>query len=221
MSIWRDLGYAARSLKRAPGFTVVAVLVLAVGIKANSAMFNLVDAALVRPSRSRNDRLMCSGARARFRTIVSPLNFLDWANSRGHSLSGGHRRRRTHAHRQRRRSRADPQASGTWQFFGPRRSTGYWRHVPADDTANRRMVVVISERLWKSRFGGDPSIVGRTLTSMARHARSPASFRLVSDSSADMWTLFSVRRSWTAPPLHAGRRPVEAGRMTSAQGARR
>jgi hypothetical protein len=48
MSIWRDLRYAARSLKRAPGFTIVAVLVLAVG-GANSAMFSLVDAALVSP----------------------------------------------------------------------------------------------------------------------------------------------------------------------------
>ena len=49
VSIWRDLRYAARSLRCVPGFTMVAVVVLAIGIGANSAMFSLVDAALVAP----------------------------------------------------------------------------------------------------------------------------------------------------------------------------
>src|ERR1700750_519424 len=82
MSIWRDLRYAARSLRRAPGFTAVTVIVLAVGIGANSAMFSLVDAALVRPLPfHQSDRLVMMWERStRFaHTRVSPLTFLDWS----------------------------------------------------------------------------------------------------------------------------------------------
>lgn len=82
MSIWRDLRYAARSLRRAPGFSVVAVVVLTVGIGANSAMFSLVDAALLRPLPfTQPDRLVMLWERApRFaHNRVSPLNFLDWS----------------------------------------------------------------------------------------------------------------------------------------------
>src|SRR3954462_4490341 len=82
MSIWRDLRYAARSLRRAPGFTAITVLVLAAGIGANSAMFSLADAALVRPLPfTQSDRLMMLWERSpRFaHNRVSPLNFLDWS----------------------------------------------------------------------------------------------------------------------------------------------
>ena len=82
MSIWRDLRYAARSLRRAPGFTAVAVAVLAVGIGANSAMFTLVDATLLRPLPfTQPDRLVMLWERSpRFpHNRVSPLNYLDWS----------------------------------------------------------------------------------------------------------------------------------------------
>ena len=82
MSIWRDLRYAARSLRRAPGFTVVTIVVLALGIGANSAMFSLVDAALLRSLPfGQPDRLVMLWERApRFaHNRVSPLNYLDWS----------------------------------------------------------------------------------------------------------------------------------------------
>jgi hypothetical protein len=73
MSIWRDLRYAARSLRRAPGFTVVTIVVLALGIGANSAMFSLVDAALLRPFPSPNPTGLscCGSARRASRTTAS------------------------------------------------------------------------------------------------------------------------------------------------------
>src|SRR4051794_35445666 len=82
MSIWRDLRYAARSLRRTPGFTAVTVLVLAAGIGANSAMFSLVDAALLRPLPfTQPDRLVMLWERSTrvAHNRVSPLNFLDWS----------------------------------------------------------------------------------------------------------------------------------------------
>jgi putative ABC transport system permease protein len=201
VSLWRDLRYAARSLRRAPGFTVVAVAVLAIGIGANSAMFSLVDAALVRSLPfSQSDRLVMLWERSpRFpHNRVSPLNFLDWSEQHhafaslaaisgdGRTLTGGGEAVRI------------PGQAVTWQFFdvlGIRPIAGVT--FTADDTAARRSVVVISERLWKTRFGGDSSIVGRavvlddqpyTIVGVV-----PASFQILFP--ADMWTLFSVKRS--------------------------
>ncbi len=81
-AFWQDVTYAARALRKAPVFTFVAVLVLALGIGANSATFSLVDAALVRPLPfTHPERLVMLWERStRFaHNRVSPLNFLDWS----------------------------------------------------------------------------------------------------------------------------------------------
>ena len=77
-----DLRFAIRSLRQAPGFSVLAIPVLAVGIGATGAIFNLIDGTLIRPLPFADpDRLVMlwehppSDARNR----VSPLNFLDWS----------------------------------------------------------------------------------------------------------------------------------------------
>ena len=202
MSIWRDLRYAARSLRRAPGFTTVTVIVLAAGIGANSAMFSLVDAALVRPLPfTQSDRLVMLWERStRFaHNRVSPLNFLDWSEQQqaftavaavaggGRTLtgSGGEAER-------------IPGQAVTWQFFdvlGIRPIAG--ATFTAEDSAKRRTLVVLSERLWRNRFGGDPAIVGRPITLDGQPYTIagvvPASFQILYP--ADMWTLFVVRRS--------------------------
>src|SRR5215472_18562608 len=79
---WRDFVYAARLLRQAPGFTVIAVTVLAVGIGANSAIFSLVDAALLKPLPFHHpDELVRTWEMppGSGRNSVSPLNFLDWS----------------------------------------------------------------------------------------------------------------------------------------------
>src|SRR4029079_6686829 len=99
MSIWRYSRSAARSLWRAPGFTVVTIVVLALGIGANSAMFSLVDAALLRPLPfGHPERLVMLWERSPRlpHNRVSPLNFLDWSEQQHAfasfaAISGGSR----------------------------------------------------------------------------------------------------------------------------------
>ena len=81
-AFWQDVAYAVRGLRKAPGFTFVTVLVLALGIGANSAIFSLVDAALVRllPFAHPERLVMLWERSTRFaHNRVSPLNFLDWS----------------------------------------------------------------------------------------------------------------------------------------------
>src|SRR5215217_6484355 len=79
--MWQDLRHGARVLRQAPGFTIVAAAVLAVGVGAATAMFSVLDAALVRPLPFPGaDRLVAISEQSPGRTHnhVAPLNFLDW-----------------------------------------------------------------------------------------------------------------------------------------------
>ena len=78
----RDLVYASRLLRQAPGFTLIAVTVLAIGIGANCAIFTLVDAVLLRPLPFGHPNELVQlweKPPEHDRNPVSPLNFLDWS----------------------------------------------------------------------------------------------------------------------------------------------
>ena len=82
-TLLRDLRYAFRMLLKSPGFTVVSVLTLALGISANTAIFSVVDGALLRPLPYKDpDRLMMVSAKQSGgeRNSVSFPNFVDWKN---------------------------------------------------------------------------------------------------------------------------------------------
>ena len=166
----RDFRYAARSLARSPGFTVVAVAVLALGIGATSAIFSLVSAVWLRPLPFADaerivtlwvDLTAVGGPET---VNIAPANFVDWQErSRSfESMSalepmdfnltgeGGEPERLAGL-------RASPnlfETIGLMPILG--------RTFTADDGADDP--VVISEGFWLRRLGGDPAAVGRTIT---------------------------------------------------------
>jgi putative ABC transport system permease protein len=165
-----DLKFALRQLRHSPAFTLVATLTLALGIGANSAIFALVDATLLRPLPYREpDRLVAvweTSAKTN-RSYVSPLNMIDW-NTRsrtfekiagftpsigGMVMAGADGNAETVSRQW--------VTSGIFDVFGVKMIAG--RSFSAEEEAQRRNVVVLSEPFWRARFNGDPSIVGREL----------------------------------------------------------
>ncbi len=167
----QDLTYAVRMLARRPGFTFVAVVTLALGIAANTAIFSLIDGVLFRPlPYAQPDRLLNlytvypnSDGKP---DIFSPPNYLDVAtHSRtlaavgastdfSFTLSGD--------------GQSVPEylpgtlmTASMAQVLGVSPRVGRWFTAEEDD--GNAAVAVISDALWKSRFGGDAQVLGRAL----------------------------------------------------------
>jgi putative ABC transport system permease protein len=165
----RDFIYAVRVLLRKPGFTAIAVLTLALGVAANSAIFSLINGILLRPlPYPHSERLVnlwsIYASSQGQHDIFSPANFLD-VQSRTRTLEavGAY-------------TEASFTLSGAGQpeFFpgifmsasvsqvlGIKPQLGRWFTAQEDDTD--QPLVVLSDALWRNRFGGDRQILGRGL----------------------------------------------------------
>ncbi len=167
---WYDLTYSLRQLRRSPGFTLVAAMTLALGIGANTAIFALVDAALLRPLPFPDpDRLVMVWERTERspRSPMSPLNMADW-NERSHrfeSIAGfvpniggmvmdGRDGTAETVNRQ-------WVTAGFFDVLGVKAIAG--RTFLRSDNDARSNVVVLSEALWQTRFDRDPAVVGRAI----------------------------------------------------------
>jgi putative ABC transport system permease protein len=169
-SAWQDIRYAARMLIRAPGFAVVAILTLALGIGANTAIFTVVNGVLLRPLPYANpDRLVTVWQDLRARggpadEWATPGNYVDWRNADifdGVAVIAGWR----------------PTLLGSTEpepVPGERVSHEYFTvlgvtpalgrtFASSDDQPNSALVAIIGHGLWQRRFGGDPAVIGRTL----------------------------------------------------------
>ena len=165
-----DLKYAVRQLKSSPAFTLVATLTLALGIGANSAIFALVDATLLRPLPFREpDRLVAIWEKSptTAQGYVSPLNMLDWSarSSTFEKIAGF-----TPAVGGMVMAGADGNAetvsrqwvtAGIFDVLGVAAIAG--RTFSAEDEAKRASVVVLSEAFWRTRYNADPAVIGREI----------------------------------------------------------
>jgi len=190
-----DLKFAFRQLKSSPAFTLVATLTLALGIGANSAIFALVDATLLRPLPYRApDRLVTIWEQSAktARGYVSPLNMLDWnTRSRTFEKIAGF----TPSVGQMVMAGADGNAetvtrqwvtAGIFDVLGVTAIAG--RTFSADDEARRPNVVVMSEPFWRTRYNADPSVIGREI-------------RL----DGSLWTVIGVLPTFAGPAWRAVR----------------
>ena len=196
-----DVIVAWRQVWGAPAMSAIAVATLAVGVGVNSAVFALVDATLLRPlPYPAADRLVMISERTETaaRSGVSPLNLLDW-QARSHSFDalagfvpgvGG----MVMAGRDGSTETVPRQwvTAGVFDVVGVKAIVG--RTFTANDDATRATVAVLSEAFWRSRFAGDPSVVGRhirfdgdpyTIVGVV-----PSSFQLVGQ--ASMWALAPI-----------------------------
>ncbi|HEX8142216.1 MAG TPA: ABC transporter permease [Pyrinomonadaceae bacterium] len=167
--IWQDLRYGLRTMLKNPGFTGVAVLALALGIGANSAIFSVVNSILLRPLPFKDpDRLVMvwhSYPKLDLIAPVSPPGFTDYGArtdvfENAAVASGGSANLTGAGEPERIQARAV-----TASFFptlGVTPALGR-TFLQEEDQPSHEHVVVLSHGLWQRRFGADPAIVGQTI----------------------------------------------------------
>src|SRR6187549_2221660 len=162
-----DVVFAVRQLRAAPAFTLVAVITLALGIGANSAIFALVDATLLRPLPYRDAGQLVTIWETSATTpkgFASPPNMLDWkSRSRTFATIAGYTPSMGSMVMSGRDGNAQTVSrqwvtSGIFDVLGVTPIAG--RTFTLEDEAQRRRSVVISEGLWETRFDRNPSTVG-------------------------------------------------------------
>jgi putative ABC transport system permease protein len=169
-TLWRDLRSAARTLWKRPGFAAATILTLALGIGANSAIFALVDATLLRPLPFRDpDRLVMLWERTETsrRDRVAPLNLIDW-NKRNSAFDGIAGFLPNVGGMVMSRPDGTPEnvsrqwvTHGFFDVLGVKPVVGR-TFLPSDD-ASRSNTVVLSEGFWRASFNADPGVVGRDI----------------------------------------------------------
>ena len=167
-TLLQDLRYAFRLLAKSPGFTAIAILTLALGIGANTAIFSVVNAVLLRPLAFRDpSRLVIVAEKSPFPTIsTSYQNFVDWRDQSrsfesmeatrgtGLSLTGA----------------GEPElllarmaTVGLFPLLGVEAHIGR-TFLPEEDRAGGAPVALLSYGLWQRRLGGSREIIGKPIT---------------------------------------------------------
>ena len=170
-SLLQDIRYGIRTLGKNPGFTAVAVLTLALGIGANTAIFSVVENVLLRPlpypQPGNLVQIWNTYPPQAPRAGLSPGDYADWRQqnasfsemgcyahiSQGFNLTG----------------EGEPQrvlgsyaSAGLFPLLGIRLAAGRY-FIAEEDRAGSSPVVILSHHLWQSRFGGDAAVIGRTI----------------------------------------------------------
>jgi putative ABC transport system permease protein len=169
-TLLRDIRYGVRSLLKRPGFTVIALVALALGIGANTAIFSLVNAVLLRPLPfAEPDRLVWVWGNIKGggnRASVSPLDFLDYRqqNNTFEEFAASMQLRLNYT------GGGEPErleASGVtgnyFQALGAKPAFGRTFLLENEKPGNDQ-VAILSYSLWQKRFAGDPAIINKAIT---------------------------------------------------------
>src|SRR2546425_3611705 len=169
--LFHNIRYALRLLRKSPGFTAIAVVTLALGIGANTAVFSVVDAVMLRPLPYADPARLVSlwetnDERPGSRNNVAPANLVDYvrANRSFDGLAGFESSSKSLT-----KVGAPEQLLGeaiTWSLFsvlGVSPAIGR-PFLPDEDRPGRAHVVILSDALWRGRFAADPAILGRSIT---------------------------------------------------------
>jgi putative ABC transport system permease protein len=173
-TLMQDLKYGFRLLLKSPGFAAAAVIVLALGIGANTAIFSVVNAVLLRPlpfnDAARLVRVYHTPPQKSFPGLktfsVSPANYLDW-NAQNHSFE---KMAIYHWHTMNLSGSDHPEAVVTARvssdFFTVLRAQPILGRVfvADDDKPGQNKVVILGYAFWQSHFGSNPNIVGQKIT---------------------------------------------------------
>ena len=165
-----DLRYAARHLRSNPGFTAVLILVLALGIGANAAIFSVINAVLLRPLPFPDLRQLvqiweANPARGEVQETVSPWNFTDWqkqSKSLAQLAVYEHESLALVTHGVPERMDAALVSSGFFRVF--QEPPQFGRTFSPEDDRPGSPSVVLSYKGWTSHFNSDPHIVGKRIT---------------------------------------------------------
>jgi predicted permease len=169
-TLWQDLRYGLRTLARKPGFTVVAIIALALGIGANTAIFSVINSVLLRPLAYHDPAALVvinhDYPKINLKASVSAIGYTHYRDNvksfesvaavtgGGFNLTGG----------------GDPeQVNGsmvTHNFFSALGVSSLLGRVflAEEDQPGKNKVVALSHAFWQRRFGGDPGIVNKTIT---------------------------------------------------------
>lgn len=172
--IIQDLRYAVRQVRKSPGFAAIAVITLALGIGANTSIFSVVNAVLLRslpfPDADRLVRVWHTPPQSSFPGIstfsISPANFLDWQKQNhvfssmaiygfgGFTLTGGDKAEQVTASRV---------SAGFFSTLGAQPMLGRLFSAEEDQPGHSN-VVILSHRFWQDHFASNGDIVGRDIT---------------------------------------------------------
>ena len=197
-SVLKDLRYAMRALLRRPGFTAVAVITLALGIGANTAIFSVVHAVLIQPLPYPDSEQLVALRQSNSATEpdaqIAPGNFLEWQRQNtsfaglaayrtvSYNLTGDGNPERVLAGRV---------SFGLFKLLGAQLLSGR-DFLAEEDRPGREKVVIISQGLSQRRFGGWADVLGKTLKLDGEDYTvvgvMPAEFRLPDQRERQLWT---------------------------------
>lgn len=166
MSFWQDFRHSVRGLRRSPWFALVAISILALGIGASTAIYSVLDSALLRPlpyDRADDLTVLWWASPAKSKIPLALADLRDWREQSSsfsaleayhpweYTLTGGDRAERVSA---------AVMTAGMFDLLGAEPALGRGFEADGPGTVD---TVILSHGLWQRRYGGDPQIIGQTL----------------------------------------------------------